>query len=212
MILDIIVILFILLSAFTGYRKGLIGILVSLVGFVIAIILAFTFQPIVVDYINNNTQISPTINEMVKNGVTKAIEQKTNTSKSNDFYAMVISKFGENQDVDVITKNITSFILKGISFIFIFIIVITITFILQMLLNLVFNIPILSSVNKIGGIGIAAIMAIIKVWVILALVSFLSPFNIVGVITNLINQTTFTKLLYENNVLVSIISSNLKIW
>lgn len=212
MILDIIVILFIALSALAGYKKGLIGILVSLIGFVVAIILAFTFQSVVVDYLTKNTQVGPTINQMVKEGITNALQEKANnTQGSNDFYKSIISKIGQSNDVDTMAYNVTEFILKGASFIFIFLIVVSIAFILQMMLNLVFDLPILSSINKLGGIGAAGIMAIFKLWIVLALVSFLMPFNLFDWLNNYIQQTTFTKFLYENNIVISILSSNFKV-
>ncbi|MNP31889.1 hypothetical protein D3C76_1250350 [compost metagenome] len=123
----------------------------------------------------------------------------------------MLLKLTDSQDIDGKANDITLFILKGASFVFIFLVVTTIVFILQMLLNLVFNIPILSSINKIGGVGVAGIMAIFKVWVILAIVSILIQLNIFDFLNNLIQQSTLTKILYENNIIVSIISSSLKL-
>ncbi|MCX8075051.1 MAG: CvpA family protein [Clostridia bacterium] len=207
MLIDLIVILFIAISAVLGYKKGLVGILVSFIGFILAIILAFTLQSTLVDYLKN-TPISTGINDSIKQNITSTLNTKSEDSQK-QFYLNVISKFGTTDKIDELCNNITTFILKIISFIGIFIIVILISFMLQMLLNLVFKLPILSSVNKVGGIFASCIMSIFKIWILLAIISFLSTMNIANGALEYINKTTITKNLYNNNVIVSILSSNL---
>jgi uncharacterized membrane protein required for colicin V production len=221
MIIDIIVILFILLSIFRGYSKGLVGILVSLIGFVVAIILAFTLQSTVANYLNEKTQVGSTIEGIVKDSITNQIEQKANSTNQqsqdsveskikNDFYTQIVSKIANSSEIDSAAKNVTMFILKGISFIGIFMIVIIISYILQMLLNIVFTLPILGGINKIGGLAISVVLAIVKVWVVLGILSFIVPIVSSNFLDNILSGSVLTRYLFDNNILVSLLSSNLK--
>lgn len=209
MILDIVVIAFIALSVFNGYKKGLVGILVSLVGFIIAIILAFILQGTVLNYANQNTQIPSTIEGVVKQGVTRALQDKQDNIQSSDkFYLNIINNFSNTNNVDEISYNVTQLILKGICFIFIFLVVSIIIFILQMFLDLAFSLPILKSVNMVGGIAASLLMALIKIWVILAIISLLSPLGYISSILSLINQSNLTNFLYNNNLILALLGSN----
>lgn len=208
MIIDIIVIAYIALSIFAGYKKGLIGILTSFLGFIIAIVLAFALQSTVVDYINNHTHIANTLESGIRNGVNQAIQQKQdNLQSTNKFYSSLVDKFS-SQTSDEISYNITQFVLKGASFIAIYIIVLIIVYIIQMLLNILFDLPILKSINKFGGIVINIIMAVIKIWILLAIISFLVPFGAMQQVVDAIENTQITKYLFDNNVIVSILGKD----
>ena len=109
------------------------------------------------------------------------------------------------------SENVTMFILKGASFIIVFIVVLVICYILRMVLNLVFDLPILHSINKIGGVAAGLIKSLLSIWIILALVSIVSPIPMFDGVINLIKNTTVTNFLYTNNILVNILGSGLKI-
>lgn len=208
MIIDIIVLAYVAFSIFAGYKKGLIGVLSSFVGFIIAIVLAFVLEPQVVNFLNNDTHVATTIENGIKSGVSQALQQKQdNLQGTNKFYSGIINNFA-NETADEISYNITQFVLKGVSFIAVYIIVIIIMYIIESLLNLVFDLPILKSINKTGGIVINILMAIFKVWIILAIISFLVPFGSMQQVVNAINNTHVTKYLFDNNVIVSFLGKD----
>ncbi len=215
MIIDIIILLLIILGAFAGYKKGLVGILVSLIGLVLALVLGFILQGPVANYLYNDTGIGNNISENVSNFITDSLDKKSENSQGSDnevsFYAGILKNITNEDQIDDAAKNITMYILKGVSFIAIFFIVFVICYILSMILNLVFDLPLLSSVNKIGGIGAGALKALIKIWILLAIISFLSPIPMVDGVVQYIQKTNLTNYLYSNNLIVSLISSNLKL-
>lgn len=208
MVIDIIVLAYIAFSIFAGYKKGLIGILASFVGFVVALILAFALEPQVVNFLNNDTHVASTIENGIRSGVSQALQQKQdNLQGTNKFYSGIINNFA-NETADEISYNITQFVLKGISFVGVYIIVIVIMYILESLLNLVFDLPILKSINKSGGIAVNIVMAIFKIWIVLAIISFLVPFGSMQQVVNAINQTYITKYLFNNNLIVSFLGKD----
>ena len=210
MILDGIVIIFIIFSAYLGYKKGLTTILISLLGFVIAIILAFMFKSSLANIVIETTDVEVTMQKFIGEGIEKAIQSKTDTtgSENTSFYTSIVANMGVNETVDNLSSNVVKFILETAAFILIFLAVTTCAYILQMMLNVVFDLPILSSINSIGGVGIGILMALFKIWIVLAIVSMIIPMY--GQLKTIIDSTTITKILYDTNVIVKLLSSGLK--
>lgn len=209
MIIDIIVIAIIALSAFLGYKKGLVSILVSFAGMIIAIVLAFILQGPVADFLYTTS-----IGSSIEQGVTKVIEenvQKENNNDNENFITKILNSKENSQDINKAAESLTKYILKGISFVGILILVFIICYILQMVLNLVFDLPLLNSVNRLGGIGLNVIKTLIKLWVLLAIISFISAIPIVKPVVDVINDSMLVKLLYDNNFLVAIIQGTMKL-
>ena len=209
MIIDIIVIAIIALSAFLGYKKGLVSILVSFAGMIIAIVLAFILQGPVADFLYNTP-----IGSSIEQGVTKVIEENVQEENNNDnenFITKILNSNENSQDINKAAESLTKYILKGISFVGILILVFIICYILQMVLNLVFDLPLLNSVNRLGGIGLNVIKTLIKLWVLLAIISFISAIPIVKPVVDVINDSMLVKLLYDNNFLVAIIQGTMKL-
>lgn len=220
MILDIIIIALIVLGAFSGYKKGLVGVLVSFVGILLSIFLAFVLQAPLASYLENDTAIGKNINQTIQENLNKQLNvsndnENTVINSNDNMYNMTLKMLTNNNEqsltVEQSSKLITSFILKGISFITVFIIVFIICYILQMALNIVFELPILSSVNKLGGLGIGALKALIKIIIILAIISFASPLPVFNDLVKIIQNSTIGNLIYTNNIIVNIIKSNIKI-
>ncbi len=209
MILDGVVIIFLIVSAFAGYKKGLTTILISLIGFVIAIILAFTFKSSLVDLATSKTDVDETMKKTISSGIAKAIESKTTDENgTNSFYAAIVKNMATGETADELTNKVVEFILGTAAFILIFLAVNMCAYILQMMLNIVFDLPILSSINNIGGFGIGIVMALFKVWIVLAIVSIIVP--MFGGLKGLIDSSILTKMLYNTNILVKLLSSGLK--
>ena len=208
LILDIIVLALIALGAFSGHKKGLVGILVSFAGLILSIILAFAFQSVVAEALCNSG-IGDSVTKMIEGNMEKMIDNGENIEDS--LYAKILSSNITNNQVNQAAKNLTMFIMKGLSFIVIFLAVYIICYILQMVLNLVFNLPILSSINGIGGTIVGGLSVLIKIWIVLAILSFISPLPMFSSIMNYIDKTVITKFLYNTNFVVSIIQSGLKL-
>jgi len=210
MILDGIIIIFLIFSAYLGYKKGLTTILISLLGFIIAIILAFMFKSTLANFVIETTDVDITMKQFIGEGIDKAIQSKADTTvpKNNSFYTSIVENMGVNETVDTLSSNVVKFILETAAFILIFLAVTTCAFILQMMLNVVFDLPILSSINSIGGVGIGLLMALFKIWIVLAIVSMIVPMY--GQLKTIIDSSTITKMLYDTNILVKLLSSGLK--
>lgn len=215
MILDIVLIIILLISAFIGYKKGLVGVVLSIVSLILSIILAVFLQGTVANYLYSETGVGTMIESSIKTTIETELENRLNTEveeNENKF----IDMFFEPEElattvVDESANKITMFILKGISFVGIFILVFIICYILRMILNIVFKLPILNSINKVGGVSLNVLKTVFKIWILLAIIYFVSFVPLVDTINNFIDSSVVTKFLYENNIIVNILKSTLNI-
>lgn len=238
-IIDIVLVAVIVIGGFVGYKKGLSDILINIVGVVLALILAFMFKGTVADFIEKSTGIGTSLKVSISDGITSAASEKLNidlkdeekveeniveekevsesdestkeiknVQKDNPFYKALVDNMNLDEGIDNISQKVVDFIMHTSSFILIFLVVYLCVFILKMMLNIVFKLPILSTINKTGGLVANLILTLIKIWVLLAILSFLSP--IIPVVPNIINSTIITKMLYNTNVIVMLLSGGLK--
>ncbi len=206
LVVDIIALGLIALGAFSGHKKGLVGILVSFASLILSIVLAFSFQSIVANGLYDSG-IGKTLQSTIHTELQDQLQNNEDINGS--VYGKLIQKTTPDETIEVTSERITRFILKGVSFVAILLIVHLICYILQMVLNLVFNLPILNTINGMGGTIVGAISVLIKIWIALAIISFISPIPAFSGIMNYINQTILIKFLYNNNILVAIIKLGL---
>ncbi len=208
LVLDIILIALIAFGAFRGYKRGLVGVVVGFASLILSIILAFAFQSIVAEALYNSG-IGDSLKEVVQENIQTMLDNGENVEDS--FYGNILNSTITEDKVQQAGEIVTMFVMKGVSFILIFLAVRLICYILQMILNIVFNLPILSSINQIGGIAVGVLSTLIKVWILLAILSFITPLPMFNGIAEYIDNTFLVKLLYNNNLLVTIIRAGLKI-
>lgn len=207
-VLDLILIALIVLGAISGHKKGLVGVVVGFASLILSIILAFAFQSVVSDALYDSG-----LGKKVKDVAQENMQNMLDNGESidNSFYGSIISSVTTEDEISKAAEAVSRFVMKGLSFIVIFLIVRLICYILQMILNIVFNLPILSSINSMGGTAVGVLSILIKVWIILAIISFISPLPLFEGINAYIDNTFLVKLLYNNNLLVTIIKAGLKI-
>lgn len=166
-LLDVILVALIAFGAFRGYKKGLVGVVVGFASLILSIILAFAFQSIVADALVDSG-IGEALTEVVQENIQTMIDNGENVEDS--FYGSIINSTITEDKVGQAAEVVTAFVMKGVSFIVIFLAVRIICYIIQMVLNVVFNLPILSSINQMGGIAVGVLSTLIKVWILLAII------------------------------------------
>ena len=210
MIIDLILVALILFSAYRGYKKGLISILISLLALILSIVLGFTLKDSLANYLYENTKVGTTIEQNAQSIITQNIDGRT---ESLSLFEEILSnqEIQNSYEVIQLPKVVTMFSLKIISFVLILAGVYIICLILQLVLNLFFKLPVINSINKLGGAVINTLQTLLKVWIVLAIIYFMMPIQKTNDLSDLINNSFVTKGLYENNFFVSIIESNIRI-
>lgn len=210
MILDIIVTLFLVFSTYVGYKKGLTTLLVNLIGFIVALVLAYTFKSSLVDFVIEKTNVDVYMQQMITEGMDKALESETSDiDDSKSFYEGLVENMDTTQTVNNVSNGVVRLILETAAFIAIFICVNICTFIIRMLLNLVFDLPILSTINNVGGLVAGGFMGLFRIWIILAVLSIFMP--MFSGLKPFIDSTILTKVLYDTNAVLKLLSAGLNI-
>lgn len=214
-IIDLIIIAIIALCVFLGYKKGLTKCIIKIFSFIIALVVAFVLFKPVSNFIIQNTKIDDTIKEAVINVVKDDVEETGKVKEDNNLpKAMVdyinntvenaVNEAKENV-VEVVAEAIASTTINvGVAILLFIIIRIALMFV-SMLSKIITDLPIIKQFDKTGGIIYGILKSFVVIFVIFALISFISPMIEQTGIIVAINKSAIGSILYNNNLLLKII-------
>lgn len=217
MILDIILILIIALCTLIGYKKGFVKVVIKLGTLILAVVLAFILQNSVAEFIGEKVGLKNNISIAIEETLVKFTNSDNMEENRTDIPILEktikdINKATKDEKDEVIaswTDKIADFVVKGVSFIIIFLVVAITMGIIGLILNTVVQLPVLKTLNGVLGASMEFVLMIFRILILLAIISFLSPLEILTEVTKYINESCITRWLYENNIIVSIIGRKL---
>ena len=180
--IDIILIAIVLLSAFLGYKKGLVKLGAKLFAGIIAIIITLIAYKPVSGLIINNTPID----EKIEN----VIMEKTEN---------VAGQLGAEMVAEQ-TENISTNIVYAVTTVVLFVFIKIILGIIISLVDVVAKLPILKEFNEIGGILYGLIRGVLIVCICVLLVGVYVKVKPESSLNGNIQKSCLTKLVYENIV------------
>ena len=215
LIIDLIILGIIILCVFFGYKKGLTKCVIKILSFVIALVIAFVLFKPVSNFIINNT----TLDDNIKNSIVSIVEEDvsengqvkedTNLPKSmvEHINETINNSINETKVavVNTVAEQISVGIINVLVAIGLFIVArITLMFV-SAISSIVTDLPIIKQFDKIGGIAYGLIESLIIIFIVFAVISFISPmFENSGLIVA-INKSILGSALYNNNLLLNII-------
>ena len=110
----------------------------------------------------------------------------------------------KNNVMEVITDSITSLIMRIIAMLMLFVLVKIFVFLAIKLLDSLFGLPGLKSVNRTLGAVIGIANAMLVIYIVCGLVSLFTPMQNLASVDNAIGQTMLLKYFYNNNLLLSL--------
>ncbi len=178
MIIDIVVLGFMAFQLIMGFIKGAIKSLFDLLGYVIAAVVTYLFYGPVKQLLIDVTQIDESIAQFVKERLqalgSSSVQAAVSTSDLNamaklplpenvksaigDFLTDSVSSISQN----VITE-VTSFLMTLIAVIGIFVVALIAIKLIAGMLDIIAQLPVISTFNKIGGVTIGAVKGYIIV-------------------------------------------------
>ncbi len=210
-IVDLIILGIIILCIIMGYVKGLTGCLIKIISFVLSLIIAFVLFIPISNLVINNTQID----ESITNSVRAMIIGNTDENNNEDAMPSTITEYiGEKVEnvtdsaresvADVTAREIALTIVKATTWILLFIIARILLILLKFVTSLIAKLPVIKQCDKLGGIIYGLLEGLIIVYLLLAIISFISPI-INGTLANLISNSFIGSAMYNNNLLLKII-------
>ena len=208
MVVDFIIIAIIVLFAYISYKKGLTGCILKIMSLIISIVIAIILYIPVSNFIVNNTPIGPKVEEAITNTfiTTENDEVKVKDTAPNaiqDYLNEVITdttNAAKETTVEAVAKGASEAIIRVTTLIVLIILSNIILLVVKIFANILTDLPIIKQVDKIGGVAYGVIEALLIIYVILAILSFI---NNEFIKTN-INDSFIGNMMYNNNIILNI--------
>ncbi len=208
MVVDFIIIAIIVLFAYISYKKGLTGCILKIMSLIISIVIAIILYIPVSNFIVNNTPIGPKVEEAITNTfiTTENDEVKVKDTAPNaiqDYLNEVITdttNAAKEVTVEAVAKGASEAIIRVTTLIVLIILSNIILLVVRIFANILTDLPIIKQVDKIGGVAYGIIEALLIIYVILAILSFI---NNEFIKTN-INDSFIGNMMYNNNIILNI--------
>ena len=218
---DVIVIIFIGLIVFEGYRKGLVKMLFELAGMIIAFFLSKKLSFIIVNVLTEKTKFygivhdffqtkAQWLTEFIQKGTTDAITKMQEGIKlPQEMKSLLMQSFKGEVSIgsfDAFVNQLTDFAIKSLGFVITFLIAYSLLLIVANLIDAFFKLPILNLSNKVGGAVIGLGKSVILLYIIFALASPLIAFVADSKFVKEVNKSVSSEVFYKNNIILNYLS------
>lgn len=201
MVIDIISIAIILCCLIAGIKKGFVKALFGTVSFILAIILTFFFLDCAFSYISQSS-FGKSVYDKTSVNIVEVQEGQENES----FFDKMIDKKGLMEKAEEAQKSLSEEIgdttLKIITAVILFIGFTIALWLLSHILNLFAKLPVIKTVNKLGGFAAGAINAYILITIFSFVTAFAAASGISEAVSAQMEQSKIVSWFYLNNPLL----------
>ena len=221
--LVIVVLLILLICGLSGYRRGFIKTVFSLISIIIALIVSSVVSPMVSASLRENPKFYQQIYDRVEEMVVSQSEQEEEIKKTSEETSYIenlslpeaLKKTlieNNNKDTyrdlavdtfeDYVVSTITVLVINTIGYIICTIGLIVILFILSHALNLISKLPLLNGLNRAAGLVVGLFGGCIAIWIFFLVITVFSASPLGKNIFQMINDSQILTFIYENNLLL----------
>ena len=201
-VIDIILVLIVALSAFLGYKKGLVELGAKLFAGIIAIVITLIIYKPVGNIVIKNTSIDEKIENTISEKTTNVIDE--NSKISDNKYIQDASDNAVSQVKEEVlpeqARNIAVNVVYGATALILFIVSKIVLSIVISLANAVASLPILKQFNEIGGFLYGLVRGAIISLVLILVIGTIAKLNPNGSLSKNVESTYLLKEVYDNVV------------
>lgn len=215
-----VVIIIIAGFALHGYIKGMVRVVFSLVSIFLTIALVSWLSPYAAEFLQNHTPLYQTVREKAIEQVQlksqKEIQQKTEEQESiqiagielpEEWQELLSGKAAETADdlmedsgvYERMGEYVAGMVVKAAGCLLSFLLVAIVLRILLNMLDVVARLPVLKSMNHLGGTLAGAVEGIVVVWILFFVITICQGSEFGKQMIADINRNILLKTLYENN-------------
>lgn len=211
--------------ALRGWRRGLIMTVFSMFATVIAIAISAQLSP-QLSQTWQNTAFYEIVRERVEMTLFKGQDSQNDGEEGEDNRGVINSLplpdvvqnvLASNDDAQnnmlgvsefrkYIADSVTGIILNAISFVLVFAGVSIIMRIIIRCLNLLSRLPVIHTMNKMGGMLVGLLKGLILLWLICIVITIMSGTEAGIYLYGQINESPFLKYIYDNNMIMALIT------
>ncbi len=216
LIFDLVIILIFAICIIHSMRQGFVKASSAILSIILTIVMMFAFQDSINEYLKNS-QFGKTVNEKITEALTKqnTEEPKEEEVKENNFglplFFSSIAKDTEekiesvkNDLIKEAAERTTASVINILSIVILYIAIRILLFFGLKIINMIFKLPLLKSVNKLAGAAIGFVNALFIVYILCAGLIWFVPNNNSEIIKDTIEDTYITKYFYNNNMLLEL--------
>lgn len=201
-VIDIILVLIVALSAFLGYKKGLVELGAKLFAGIIAIVITLIIYKPVGNIVIKNTSIDEKIENTILEKTTNVIDENSKISDNKyiqDASDNVVSQVKE-EVIPEQARNIAVNVVYVATALILFIVSKIVLSIVISLANAVASLPILKQFNEIGGLLYGLVRGAIISLVLILVIGTIAKLNPNGSLSKNVESTYLLKEVYNNVV------------
>ncbi len=207
------VIVFLVLVGLYGYARGMVNILLSMVAMIVTVILATALTIPVGSAVKAATPVYDKMYETINTTVSENNVVDTKSLANLNLPKQIKDKIEKEGDKVVedfegyVSEQITDTAFNATIFLVLFIIIYVIVKIVIHILDFVAKLPLLKEINKIGGFALGLVVGFIILWAACLVVTACSGKPWAQEIFAQINDNAFLGFIYNNNLIVWLITS-----
>lgn len=226
--LFIVVLVLLIIGVVRGFRQGFLRLVFSLVAGIVLIVAVSAATPYVGTFISNHTQLDEKLTEQFSTQVEAEAEGVlTGETDASDLATLglaipailqseitgssdqsLVSELASGNSIgDIVGERIAQLVINGIAFVIVLVGGIIVLVCIGRLLRKVNDIPVLGKVNRGIGVVVGVFESLLLIWIVFAVISFLSITGIAAGAVELIGENVFLTFLYENNLVLAILSA-----
>lgn len=200
-------------NIYQGYKKGFLRVALSLVSWVLVVIGANAFAPQLTEIIISETSIDETIVQVINHAVTETVENvNIEQQLPTELRELLL---GENVSfMEMIIEDATQAekmlpyifgALQILCTIILLIVMRIILFIVDKVLALASNLPLIGSADKFLGLAVGLIKGVLLTWILMTIITFGAMINGDSTVVTMIYESQILTWLYENNIVLNFI-------
>lgn len=216
-IIDAIILGILVLCIALGYRKGLTGSLLKIISFVLALVIAFVLFKPVSNFIIDKTNWDENLEQGIRDTIISNDKQEEKVSQEEnqnmpsvmlDYINKTVENAGNEAKeavADATARQVAIMIINAGVWFALFLVARIILIFVKGLANLITSLPIIKQFDKLGGIIYGLVEAVVVIYAILAVLSFISPVVSGTGILDAIQKSLIGSVMYNNNLLLKLI-------
>lgn len=208
-----------------GFRKGLVRTAVSMVFFIIVIIVSSWLNPHVGDFIRERTDWQEKLKIQCSEFIFQGLEGQMDLSANSQMTfieelplpQMMKDKLVENNNsesyrqlaaesfAEYLSGYIAHGIINGIAFLVSFIVTIIIVKMILYAVDILTELPVIGTVNRLAGMGLGAVQGILWIGIVFLLISLLYETSVGAYLVGVIREDPVLVRIYDANYLMQVI-------
>jgi uncharacterized membrane protein required for colicin V production len=208
-----------------GSSKGLMLSVFSIASYFLAILIAIKFSPLVAGLLSKTslmmtikTKISASMDKILQDVVGDTIEKQIDQiTEKLHLASSVQDKIGiealketsttTSGMVESLSGKLTDLILLVIAFVVVYIVAKLVLFLISEVIKKTAKLPVIRSFDKVGGMIFGLLEGVLVIWVLFMILFMFKASDTFKPVFELINRSKIALFMYNNNILLNLVSS-----